>query len=286
MQPVSGISCIGGVAGPWPRGDGPGPRRAGRRRRPRRQGGRRRSLRPIGVASLLSDADGAVHTASPGDATSADLDSAVVDAVIDALGGTGKPLPCRLVASGSTGRTPPSPRTLLQRAGAGVMESEPGRAPCARRTWRARVVIVSSVAYGDGGGRGSRSPAGLTARWCRQLDHDRFGTTALVDGARRRRADVFRRGPGGRLGPRSLRRRRWTEPDRGELTGGRAAVAVGAPGAVPGPTMRSPSAPGRLLRRGPVTRSGRSMPWARAELGWRPNHPGPVEEFRGGSYRN
>jgi dienelactone hydrolase len=31
------------------------------------------------VVSLFRDADAAVHTASPGDATSADLDSAVVD---------------------------------------------------------------------------------------------------------------------------------------------------------------------------------------------------------------
>jgi len=37
------------------------------------------------VVDLLRDADGAIHTASPGDPTSADLDSAVVDAVIDAV---------------------------------------------------------------------------------------------------------------------------------------------------------------------------------------------------------
>ena len=37
------------------------------------------------VVSLLSDADGAIHTASPGDETSADLDSAVVDAAIEAF---------------------------------------------------------------------------------------------------------------------------------------------------------------------------------------------------------
>ena len=43
------------------------------------------------VARLLSRAGGAIHTASPGDATSADLDSAVADAVIDAFAGTGKP---------------------------------------------------------------------------------------------------------------------------------------------------------------------------------------------------
>src|SRR5580704_11519531 len=43
------------------------------------------------IAGLLSQADGAIHTASPGDATSADLDSAVVDAVTGAFAGTGKP---------------------------------------------------------------------------------------------------------------------------------------------------------------------------------------------------
>src|SRR3984885_3799425 len=43
------------------------------------------------VAKLLADADGAVHTASPGDAASANLDAAVVDAAIDAFGITGKP---------------------------------------------------------------------------------------------------------------------------------------------------------------------------------------------------
>src|SRR4051812_8341643 len=43
------------------------------------------------VVSALRDADGAIHTASPGDETSADLDSAVVDAAIDAYAGTGKP---------------------------------------------------------------------------------------------------------------------------------------------------------------------------------------------------
>ena len=43
------------------------------------------------VAGLLRDADGAIHTASPGDATSAGLDSAVVDAALDAFSATGKP---------------------------------------------------------------------------------------------------------------------------------------------------------------------------------------------------
>ena len=43
------------------------------------------------VVGILSDAEGAIHTASPGDATSANLDAAVVDAAIDAFAGTDNP---------------------------------------------------------------------------------------------------------------------------------------------------------------------------------------------------
>jgi uncharacterized protein YbjT (DUF2867 family) len=43
------------------------------------------------VVRLLTEADGAIHTASPGDDTSAALDSAVVDAALDAFEGSGKP---------------------------------------------------------------------------------------------------------------------------------------------------------------------------------------------------
>jgi uncharacterized protein YbjT (DUF2867 family) len=43
------------------------------------------------VVKALSNADGAVHTASPGDATSAGLDSAVADAAIEAYSASGKP---------------------------------------------------------------------------------------------------------------------------------------------------------------------------------------------------
>jgi uncharacterized protein YbjT (DUF2867 family) len=45
----------------------------------------------LAVVSLLRGADGAIHTASPGDETSANLDSAVVDAAIEAFAGSGKP---------------------------------------------------------------------------------------------------------------------------------------------------------------------------------------------------
>jgi uncharacterized protein YbjT (DUF2867 family) len=62
------------------------------------------------VVRLLNDLDGAVHTASPGDATSADLDAAVVDAAVEAFAGTGKAY-AHISGCGSTARIPRSPRS-------------------------------------------------------------------------------------------------------------------------------------------------------------------------------
>ncbi len=103
------------------------------------------------VVKVFSDADGAVHTASPGDATSANLDSAVVDAAIDAYADTGKPyvhISGVWIFGSNTSITerslfdppamvawkPPIEQRLLETAG------------------MRGAVIVSSVAYGDGGG--------------------------------------------------------------------------------------------------------------------------------------
>ena len=103
------------------------------------------------VVSLLEDADGAIHTASPGDASSADLDSAMADAVIDAFAGTGKPY---IEISGA----------WVYGANTSITEGSPFHAPALvswkepieRRVLGARdmraVVIVSSTAYGDDGG--------------------------------------------------------------------------------------------------------------------------------------
>src|SRR4051794_30377572 len=103
------------------------------------------------VVSPLSAADAAIHTASPGDATSADLDSAVVDAAIEAFAGTGKPY---LHISG----------TWVYGANPSINEASPFAAPplvswkepIERRVLGATdmrgVVIVSGIAYGDGGG--------------------------------------------------------------------------------------------------------------------------------------
>jgi nucleoside-diphosphate-sugar epimerase len=103
------------------------------------------------VVSLLSDADGAIHTASPGDETSADLDAAVVDAAIDAFAGTGKPY---IQISG----------LWVYGDNSSIDEESPfdppplvaWKEPIERRVLGAGgmrgAVIVSGVAYGDGGG--------------------------------------------------------------------------------------------------------------------------------------
>src|SRR6266545_1416745 len=100
------------------------------------------------VVSLLSSADGAIHTASPGDATSADLDSAVADAAIEAFAGTGKPY---LQISG----------LWIYGDNTSISEESPIHAPALvvwrdpieRRVLAANdmrgVVITSGVAYGD-----------------------------------------------------------------------------------------------------------------------------------------
>src|SRR4051794_32188290 len=103
------------------------------------------------VVSALKGADGAVHTASPGDETSANLDAAVAEAAIEAFAGTGKPY---LQISG----------IWVYGANADITEDSPFnppamvsfREPIERRVIGASgmrgVVIVSGTAYGDGGG--------------------------------------------------------------------------------------------------------------------------------------
>ncbi len=130
------------------------------------------------VVRLLSAADGAVHTASPGDATSADIDSAVVDAAIDAYAGTGKPY---VQISG----------TWVYGANPSISEQSPFNAPA--------LVAWNRLAPGRG----------------RQSDHDRHRAAALVNRARRRPCKGLPAGPGRRYGARLLRHRRRPAPDSG-----------------------------------------------------------------------
>src|SRR6266516_4436296 len=235
------------------------------------------------AASLLSKTDGAIHTASPGDATSANLDSAVVDAVIDAFAGTGKPY---LQISGLWiyGANPSITEASPFNAPAMVSWKEPIERRVLGATDIRGVVIVSSVAYGDGGGGipglllGSpRDDAGhLVMLGTGQQHWSTVHAADLADFFRRVLEDDSARGYhviGDGL-----------NPTVAELTQA-AAVAVGAPGAVPGSDDEARARLGDYFAEVLLLDQGTDAARARAELGWYPSHPSLSDEFRHGSYR-
>jgi nucleoside-diphosphate-sugar epimerase len=236
------------------------------------------------VASVLGDADGAIHTASPGDATSADLDSAVVDAAIDAYAGTGKPF---IEISG----------LWIYGANTSITEDSPFQAP-ALVAWKEPiqgrvlavkdmrgVVVVSGTAYGDGGGGipgvllGSpRDDHGNLIMLGTGQQH--WSTVHVAD-----LADFFRRilehdaARGYYLIDNGL------HPTVAELTEA-AAVAAGAPGAVPGSDEEARQRLGDYFAEVLLLDQRTVAAKARTELDWPPSHPGLIEEFRHGGYRN
>ena len=236
------------------------------------------------VVSALRTADGAIHTASPGDATSADLDSAVVDAAIDAFAGTGKPY---LHISG----------VWIYGTDPAISEESPfnppamvaWRQPIERRVLDATdmrgVVIASSVAYGDGGGGipglllGSpRDDAGNLIMLGTGQQH--WSTVHVAD-----LADFFRR-----VVEHDSARGYYVIGDGvnstvAELTEA-AAVAAGAPGAVPGSDEEARARLGEYFADVLLLDQSTTAAKARTELDWAPSHPGLVDEFRHGSYRN
>ncbi len=236
------------------------------------------------VASLFTSADGAIHTASPGDATSANLDSAVADAAINAFAGTGQPY---LQISG----------LWIYGANTSITEESAFNAPplvswkvpIERRVLDATemrgVVIVSSVAYGDGGG----GIPGLLLGSPRDDDghlvmlgtgQQHWSTVHAAD-----LADFFRRA----LEDDSARGRyvigNGLHPTVAELTDA-AAAAVGAQGAVPGSDGEARARLGDYFAEVLLLNQGTDAARARAELGWHPSHPSLTDEFRQGSYRN
>jgi nucleoside-diphosphate-sugar epimerase len=236
------------------------------------------------VVTALRAADGAIHTASPGDETSADLDSTVVDAAIEVFGGTGKPY---LHITGA----------WVYGANTHISEESPvdppamvsWKVPIARRALDATdmrgVVIAPGVAYGDGGGGvpglllGSpRDDAGNLIMLGSGQQH--WATVHVAD-----LADFFRRA----LEDDSARGYYvigdGLNPTVAELTEA-AAVAAGAPGAVPGSDDEARARLGGYFAEVLLLDQGTDAARARAELGWSPSHPGLIDEFRNGSYRN
>ena len=64
-----------------------------------------------------------------------------------------------------------------------------------------------------------------------------------------------------------------------------AAVAVGAPGAVPGSAEEARARLGAYFAEVLLLDQGTTATKARSELGWLPTRPGLVDEYRNGSYR-
>jgi nucleoside-diphosphate-sugar epimerase len=234
------------------------------------------------VATVLSGADGAIHTASPGDETSADLDSAVVDAAIDAFAGTGRPY---IHISGLWiygDNTSVSEESRLKPP-AMVAWKEPIERRILDAPEMRGVVIVSSTAYGDGGGgipgllvNSPRDDAGNLIMLGTGGQH--WSTVHVADLAR-----FFRRV----LESDSARGRYVVgdglNPTVAELTEA-AAVAAGARGAVPGSDDEARARLGDYFAEVLLLDQGTFAAKARDQLGWSPTHPGLVEEFRDGSY--
>ena len=235
------------------------------------------------VTSKFRSADGAIHTASPGDSSSANLDSAVVDAATDAFAGTGKPY---LQISGDWiyGDNPDITEESPIRAPAMVAWKEPIERRVLDEAGMRGVVIVSSVAYGDGGGGmpghllGSpRDDAGNLIMLGTGQQH--WSTVHAAD-----LADFFRRA----LESESARGRYiigdGSNPTVAQLTEA-AAVAAGAPGAVTGSDDEARARLGDYFAEVLLLDQGTDAAKARSELGWHPSRPALADEFRHGSYR-
>jgi nucleoside-diphosphate-sugar epimerase len=234
------------------------------------------------VASLFSGADGAIHTASPGDATSANLDSAVVDAAIGAFSGTGKPylhISGAWVYGDNTSITEQSPF----HAPALVAWKEPIERRVLGDSGMRGAVIVSGTAYGDGGGGipgvllGSpRDDDGNLIMLGTGQEH--WVTVHVAD-----LADFFRR-----VLEQDSARGYYVvgdglNPTVAELTEA-AAVADSAAGAVPGSAAEARARLGDYFAEVLLLDQGTDAAKARAELGWHPSHPSLTDEFRNGSY--
>ena len=235
------------------------------------------------LVSLLRDADAAIHTASPGDQTSADLDAAVADAAIEAFAGTGKPylhISGQWVYGDNTSITEESPF----KAPALVAWREPIERRILDATGMRGVVIVSGVAYGDGGGG---MPGVLLGS-----PRDGDGNLVMIGSGRQHwstvnvadLANFFRlvleddsaRGyyvVGDGL-----------NPTVAELTEA-AAVAVDAPGAVPGSDEEARARLGDYFADVVLLDQATLATKAREALGWQPTHPGLADELREGGYR-
>jgi nucleoside-diphosphate-sugar epimerase len=234
------------------------------------------------VVSLLDGADGAIHTASPGDETAAGLDSAMVDAVLEAFDGSGRPY-VQISGLWIYGDNPSISEQSPIVAPAMVAWKPPIEQRVLDASGTRGVVVVSSVAYGDGGGA---IPGLLLAS-----PRDEDGNLVMLGTGRQHwstvhagdLADFFRRV----LEDDSARGRyvigNGASSTVAELTEA-AAAATGAPGAVPGSDEEARTRIGDYFAQVLLLDQGTVAARAHTELGWHPTRPSLVDEFRHGSY--
>lgn len=227
------------------------------------------------LASHLTAAEGAIHTASPGDDTSAAVDAAVVTAVVSAFGGTSKPY----VHTGGI---------WVQGDGHDITEETPIRPP-AIVAWReaveddlltadvAATVLEPAVVHGH--------DAGIPALLASAPRTDDGVLTVIGDGSQH-----------------------WTTVHVDDLAALYLLVLEGSPvGRVIGASGHNPTVGelGEAISRGPVAAEGDAASRARLgdlfaeallldqqaagakarSLGWNPVHPTLVEEIAAGHYR-
>jgi nucleoside-diphosphate-sugar epimerase len=234
------------------------------------------------VVGLLTSVDGSVHVASPGDETSAALDSAMVDAVVEAYTGTGKPH-IQITGIWNYGSNTDISENSSYHAPAMVAWKEEIEQRLFGAVDIRAIVPVVSVAYGDAGGG---VPGVLLGS-----PRDDAGNLIMIGDGRQHWSTVhvaavanfFRRA----LENDSARGRyvvgNGINPTVAELTEA-AAVAVGAPGAVPGSDEEARARLGDYFAEVLLLDQGTTSARARGELGWQPTHPGLSDEFRAGSY--
>jgi nucleoside-diphosphate-sugar epimerase len=235
------------------------------------------------VSRLLGNSDGAVHTASPGDATSADLDSAVVDAAIEALEGTDKPY-VHISGIWVYGDN----MSITEEASFNAPAMVSWKEPIERRVLGTKgmrgVVPISSVAYGDGGG-------GVPGVLLGSPRDDEGNLIMLGTGEQHWSsvhvgdlADFFRRVLENESAHGYYVLGNGANSTVAELTEA-AAVAAGAPGALPGSEAEARARLGDWFAEVLLLNQGTGADKARTELGWKPSRPSLVDEFRQGSYR-
>ncbi|HYB28790.1 MAG TPA: NAD-dependent epimerase/dehydratase family protein [Solirubrobacteraceae bacterium] len=235
------------------------------------------------VARLLRGADAAIHTATPGDETAANLDAALADAAIEAFSGTGKPylhISGMWIYGDNTSITESSPLNPPPM----VAWKEPIERRVLDTEGMRGVVIVSSTAYGDAGG----GIPGLLLGSPRDED----GNLIMLGTGRQHWSTVHVADLAGffrRVLELDSARGRYVigdglNPTLAELTEA-AAVAAGAPGAVPGSAEEARARLGDHFAEVLLLDQGTRAARARDQLGWKPTHPGLVDEFRDGSYR-